>query len=261
VRWTFTDARFTDGGTITGSFVYDADTQQVPEWSVSVAGGETSAFPPLTYTELNGSADSGKNPGNSQPTVYFYLGGSQRVLRVTPMDALTNAGGDTAINLNTAGNRSGGVECYNCGPWREISAGSLHGVPVPGGFAIRRGVTGNWNNAQQDGQGFQFEVLPGGTMTAFWFVFDNAGNQAWIAGAGQINGDTVTMNAARVLAGRFPPNYNPATVERRPWGTLVFKFSDCNNGTVTWTSTDESFTATGSYAITRLTSIDGLTCP
>lgn len=258
-RWTFTDARFVDGGTITGSFIYDAETKEVSDWSIAVAGGTVATFPPLTYSPANGTAHSDSGFGNSQPTLLFQLNGtSGRTLRATPNAALTSAGGTVALNLDTAGGRSGGVECFNCGPSREISAGSLTGAAVS--FIVRPGISGNWSNPTQDGQGFQFEVLPGGVMTAFWFVFDNAGNQAWIAGAGTISGDTVTINAARVVAGRFPPNYNPATVERRPWGTLVFKFADCSNATVTWTSTDESFTPTGLMAISRVTTLDGLSC-
>ena len=260
VRWTLSDVRFADGGTASGWFVQDADTQLVSAWSINTAGGDTTAFPPQSYSSQNGQATSDNGFGNPQPTLLFELTDSQRMLRMTPNAALTNAGGPVALNLDTAGDHSGGLECFNCGPSRIITAGNLRGVQGGPPF-VGSGITGNWYNAAQNGHGVQFEVLPGGVMTAIWFAFDNAGNQAWISGAGTIEGDSVTMNAGRVLAGRFPPNFNPNTVERRPWGTLKFTFTDCNNGSVEWTSTDAAFTASGSLALTRLTSIDGLTCP
>ena len=259
VQWTLSGVRFEDGGTASGSFVYDADTQLLSAWSLAVDGGSATAFPPITYHTSNSTiyADSGFS--NPQPTIIATLGGSQRQIRVTPIAALTNAGGTVAINLATAGGNSGSIECYNCGPSREIVAGDLvGGTPT---FSIRPGIAGNWNNRDQDGHGFQFELLPGGVMTAIWFAFDNAGNQAWISAAGVINGNSVTMGAGRVLAGRFPPNFNTNTVERRQWGTLVFTFSDCDNGKVEWTSTDPAFTPTGTLDIKRLTRLDGLACP
>lgn len=260
VRWTLSNVTFEDGGTASGSFVYDAVANTVDSWSIAVAGGGTSTFPPLTYANGNSAAIYADGFGNPQPTLLITLNNSQRVLRMTPNAPLTSAGGTVALNLNTAGNRSGGVECFNCGPAREIRSGSLVGVPVAGTFTIIPGISGNWYNAGQDGHGFQFEVLPGNLVTAIWFAFDNAGNQVWISGAGAIDGDRVVMNAGRVLNGRFPPNFNPTTVERRPWGTLTITFASCTAARVEWTSTDAAFTPTGTIDLQRLTTLAGLPC-
>ena len=262
VQWTFSNVRFADGGTASGSFVYDAETQELSVWSVSVAGGGVADFPPLTYDRDNATFTRDTGAGNPQPTLVLQTGASPpRQLRFTPNAPLSNVGGEVPLDLNTANNRAGGVECYNCTPSRLITDGILFGAPVGATFQIRPGITGNWNNRAQDGHGFQFEVLPGGVMTAIWFAFDNDGNQAWISGAGTIEGDHVTMSAGRVLAGRFPPNFNPAEIQRRNWGTLVFTFTDCDNGRVDWTSLDTGFTSTGTLALQRLTRIDGLACP
>ena len=130
-------------------------------------------------------------------------------------------------------------------------------------FAIGPGISGNWYNAAQDGHGFQLELLKAAPtiVTAFWFVFDNAGNQVWINGVGTIDGNKVVMQAGRVLNGRFPPNFNPATVTKPSWGTLTFTFTDCDTGHVDWTTTDAAFTPSGSLDLTRLTAIAGTTCP
>lgn len=259
VRWTFANARFADGGTITGKFTYDADTNIVSNWSVSVSGGNTTDFPAVVYD--TSTSTSGAQPlADPQKTVLFFLNDSERVLRVTPVTDFTDAGGTLAINLNTGGNRSGNVECFNCGPARVITSGSLIGTPLAAGFSLSPTISGNWYDPAQSGHGFQIEVLPGGVATAFWFAFDNTGNQVWINAVGPLTQDTIAMQAGRVLNGRFPPNFNPDTVTRAVWGTLKFEFDDCDHGTVTWTTSDPAFTPTGSVRLERLTTIDGLTC-
>jgi hypothetical protein len=95
----------------------------------------------------------------------------------------------------------------------------------------------------------------------FWFVFDNNGNQAWISGVGQINGNKLVMDSARRLGAKFPPNFVTADAVGTPWGTLTFTFTDCTHGHVDWTATDPAFTPTGSLDIERLTQVAGTTCP
>jgi hypothetical protein len=48
VQWTITGGAFSDGGTPSGSFDYDADAMIVSDGSPSVAGGTTPALPPFT---------------------------------------------------------------------------------------------------------------------------------------------------------------------------------------------------------------------
>ncbi|MEO8672826.1 MAG: hypothetical protein ABI411_16020 [Tahibacter sp.] len=260
VKWTLSNASFDDGGTLSGYFVYNSDTGVIGERAISVAGGDTATFPVLIYN--NADSRVTYSPfGNPQPTLVTELNNSNRQLRLTPDAALTNAGGRVALNLATAAAGSGGAECYNCGPARRIVAGSLFGQAVGGQFVITPALAGNWYDPAQDGHGFQFEVLPNNVATAFWFTFDNAGNQVWINAAGAIDGNRIVMNGGRVLNGRFPPNFDPSILERRSWGTLTFLFTDCNHGTVTWTSTDPAFTPSGSMTLTRLTSLSGLACP
>ncbi|UXI70278.1 hypothetical protein [Tahibacter amnicola] len=261
VRWNVSNASFDDSGSISGYFIYDVDTNHFSEWAVSVANGHIGDFPPITFGPAN-SVASTTNLGNPQPTLVFQLQGSQRVLRMTPNAALTNGGGSVAINITTQG-LTGSVETYSGsgGPSRGIVSGRFDGTPAGSSFTIRPGITGNWYDPAQNGHGFQLEILPNGVATAFWFTFDNAGNAVWINGAGNIQGDRVVMNAGRVLNGRFPPNFNPATIERRPWGTLTFTFTDCNNGRVDWNSTDSAFTPAGMMQLQRLTAIDGVGCP
>ncbi|MEO8673266.1 MAG: hypothetical protein ABI411_18265 [Tahibacter sp.] len=259
VKWTFSTATFDDGGTLSGYFVYDADTNAISDQAVSVAGGNLADFPVLIYNSADSIA-SYEPFGNSQSTLILALRNSERQLRVTPNLALTNAGGSVPLNLQTSGGGSGNVECFNCGPARLIVSGQLTGTPAGSGFNVGPSLAGNWYDPAQDGHGFQFEVLGNGVATAFWFTFDNAGNQVWINASGTINGNRIVMDGGRVLNGRFPPNFNPAVLERRPWGSLTFTFTDCNHGQVTWSSTDPAFTPTGTMNLQRLTSLSGLSC-
>ena len=144
--------------------------------------------------------------------------------------------------------------------------GSITVNAVAAAFTIRPGLSGNWFNptAGQDGHGFQFEILPGNGMLAIWFVFPpNGGGQTWLYAQGGYDptSDTVTLPTYISLGARFPPNFTHAEDTVTQWGTLTFKFTDCNSGTLSWTSTTVGYPASGSFPIARATSIAGTTCP
>ena len=135
---------------------------------------------------------------------------------------------------------------------------------IPGStMAIGAGFTGTWFDPQQGDQGFMLEVLPGAPMQmlATWFTFAPQGGQSWIFGLGPISGDSVTMQGIQTAGSgaRFPPNFDAANIEVLPWGTLRFRFSDCNSGHVDWSSTVPGY-GSGGMDLTRLTLPAGLTC-
>jgi len=134
-----------------------------------------------------------------------------------------------------------------------LSVSSAHAVLVTGGF------TGNWRNAETDGQGFQMQVLPDGRAGAFWFTFDGSGNQVWISGVGNIQGNQLTMQMRRPVGARFGADFNSDDIQRLPFGTVTMSFGDCNSGLVTWQSDDPQFSS-GSMPIERVTSSAGATC-
>lgn len=157
-----------------------------------------------------------------------------------------------------------GLVKYYCQPHGTPNSG-MHGTitvkAASSGLVLGPGFSGNWFNPNQDGHGFQFEAITDTVFTVFWFVFDNNGNQAWISGVGERDGNKIVMNAARVTGGRFPPNFDPTGVQKPVWGTLTFTFTDCTHGAVDWTSTDPAFSPTGHLDLVRLTQIQGTTCP
>jgi uncharacterized protein (TIGR03437 family) len=123
VTWDFTGT-FSDSGTATGTFTLDADTQSISSWAVTVAGGNTAAFPPRTFT-----------PGNSSFT-YFPTRGTymfsdtsinpSRDFRIGPFNTpLTDAGGTATTVPDVFGN----TECFNCSPFRTLTA-NLASIPA-----------------------------------------------------------------------------------------------------------------------------------
>src|SRR5215510_9251983 len=55
VSWTVA-GDFADGGAVSGSFTYDAATNAMSAWSLTVAGGNTGTFPAFTYSDaISGS--------------------------------------------------------------------------------------------------------------------------------------------------------------------------------------------------------------
>ena len=163
------------------------------------------------------------------------------------------------VTFNTAGTFG-----YFCDAHGSPGNGMFGTIIVQGGdppFTITPAITGNWYDPAQNGHGFQFEMITPTLVTAFWFTFDNAGNPAWLVGTGTVDGGKVVMQVNRSSGGRFPPNFNPASIVSNPWGTWTFTFTGCNAGKVDWTSTDPAFTAAGTMPLTRLTQIQGSTCP
>lgn len=139
VTWNLSNVAFGDAATASGSFSFDADTNTLSTWNISVTSGALSAF---TYTPSDSTAGSYFQVSGYQNELLFMVNGSTRELRMTPVNALTDAGGTDAINLNTFGNGSGSVECFNCGPYREIVSGSFTTAaatattPEPGSMAL-----------------------------------------------------------------------------------------------------------------------------
>jgi hypothetical protein len=129
-------------------------------------------------------------------------------------------------------------------------------------FSIGPGMTGNWFDPAEDGHGFSIEVLPGNRMLADWYAYAPSGGPVWIVATGPITGNTAVLQGYQKIGsgGRFPPNFDPSKLQNLLWGTLIFAFTDCNNGQVTWQPVVAGYTS-GSMPLTRLTTPAGLSCP
>ena len=122
LTWSLSAATFADGGSLSGTFVlnppYRAPTTT---WNVSVAGGGSS-FPAHSYTPATSTALGLQFVGTTEPTIILKDQTGTRQVRLTPASALD---GSLASVPLTFANNNGRVECFNCSPFRYITAGSL----------------------------------------------------------------------------------------------------------------------------------------
>jgi plastocyanin len=152
---------------------------------------------------------------------------------------------------------------YRCDPHAQYGmVGTVHVVEggASSGFVpITQGFTGTWYDPTQSGHGLFVEVLPENRILAWWFTFTPDGTQAWFGNVGTIAGDTATIEALRTEGGRWIPNFDPASITQPAWGTLTLRFTDCNHGEVTFSSTVPGW-GSGRMDLTRLTQPAGLSC-
>ena len=132
VSWTFDNSVFDDSGTITGSFVYDADTNDYFDFAIVTTAGST--FSGTTYnadTVIFGSASVLFFPDSQAANL---VGASALSLFFT--GGLSNLGGTVNLlildGLN-AGSREGLCQTQDCGSvagFRGLVSGSVIGTPV-----------------------------------------------------------------------------------------------------------------------------------
>ncbi|MGB6301211.1 MAG: PEP-CTERM sorting domain-containing protein [Rivularia sp. (in: cyanobacteria)] len=124
VNWTLDDVIFDDGGTATGSFEYDADTNQIGNFDISVTNGSTfSSFDYQLAGLFNGFDGSGFSLRN--------LNSNNRWFQLVFDSPLTNAGGIVSYNPNLSFEAACfGVDCSKpVLPARFVDKGTLVGTP------------------------------------------------------------------------------------------------------------------------------------
>lgn len=119
VTWTLSGVTFDDGGTLSGYFVYDADTNDFSLGTLTAAGGNTGVFGSITYQGPWTILVAG-HPENG---FYSWAPGFGQYLNIVPT-GLTDAGGTVALSTQS-------WECTNCGSIRYVSAGNVVGTPTP----------------------------------------------------------------------------------------------------------------------------------
>lgn len=142
--WLLQGVTFDDGTTVAGSFAYDDVAKEVTTWNLRVRAG--AGFLPFTYLRGNSIAFESGNPGyySANPAVPTIVvraadaGGLDvdRDLRITTLAPLDGALAEVPIDVATLHDRSGGLECYNCGNARFLVAGSLALVMLPPPVAL-----------------------------------------------------------------------------------------------------------------------------
>lgn len=162
VTWNLLDISFDDGGSASGSFVFDADTETVLSWDITTLDSVNPNLPtPFTFTNTNPHLIFVDGPGDfaglNGHSIIFNDGtttsGGARQLRFATLSPLTNAGGTVGLDLALFAGDSN-IECNNCGSPRYITGGFLTTNPIPlpasvlllgsalGGLVLRRRKTG-----------------------------------------------------------------------------------------------------------------------
>ena len=146
-----------------------------------------------------------------------------------------------------------GTSCGNEPPVDPPPAGSFDIIPC---------ITGSWYLPARDGEGYNIEITGSGLnldMLAYFYTYDEAGNQMYVVGAGDVEGDTAVVPVVVTSGPSYGDDYDMNDLVRDPWGTLTFKFTSKDTGTVERASTTGFGTTTED--IIRLTSVSGLSCP
>jgi plastocyanin len=145
---------------------------------------------------------------------------------------------------------------YYCAPHGGPDGQGMAGTIVVQGsgatpFAINYGIGGTWYNPATSGQGIFIEIVPTLNLMVFsWFTWSSTatGDHDWLTGVGPITTDQAIVNLQRSTGGRFN---DPAPVVTGSVGSATVRFTDCNNGTVAFTRSDNG--TSGTIPITRLT--------
>ncbi len=174
VTWTLSGMTFDDGGTASGYFIYDADTDTLSDSSISVAGGNTGAFPPTTY-----QGPGSPLGGDSSNGFYFWAPGQvgDRYMNIKHT-GLTDAGGTVALAL---GNQS--WECTNCTIIRYVTGGNVIGTLTPNftsasAATFTAGVSGSFTVTTVGATG----VTSTGSLPSGVTFVDNGDGTATLAG-------------------------------------------------------------------------------
>jgi hypothetical protein len=125
VTWSLVNTNFDDGGTASGFFVFNADTNTILNWNLNTTGG--TALGAFQY--VPGDSSAGVFSGVFEfwsnqlyPGCCGFL--ENRYLMLGVDSPLTNAGGTVNLTPGQFG-VLGGAECLNCNPYRLITTGSV----------------------------------------------------------------------------------------------------------------------------------------
>jgi len=145
--------------------------------------------------------------------------------------------------------------------WLQQSGGN--------GFAINPGLSGNWwGGLPRSGEGFLIDVainFNGDTIIVVsFYTYDSIGNQVWLIGNAQINGNTAEIALLIPEGAKWGGAYNPDDSDEIPWGTGTFTFTSCGAGHIALVPNEvminNGFTSL-EYDIKRDILTPGIECP
>jgi len=142
---------------------------------------------------------------------------------------------------------------------RTMAAGCapIHGTP---GEPVRAeaGQSGAWYDPAYSGQGYVLSWLANGSAALGWFTYDLEGNPYWIVGTGEVEDGRLVFPALySARGGRFAEAFDPAQVERTPWGRVELALG-CDSGAAEYQA---SGFGTGRFDLDVLARLAKPACP
>ena len=79
--------------------------------------------------------------------------------------------------------------------------------------------SGSWVDATRGGEGWIIEVIDEDTAVIFWFTFDENGDQVWLIGVAEINGNSLFAEMLLASGPSFGNGFDQDEVSYQSWGT------------------------------------------
>ena len=162
------------------------------------------------------------------------------------------------MNYNSiaAGFGSGAYEPVRLSTLGDLDCSQTTVTPDANAF-----ISGSWFDPSHDGEGWVLESLGDNRVVMYWFTYDDSGNQAWLIGVGELNGDSIAFDDVLIASGTvFGEAFDPNAVELTHWGTVTMTVSGCDAITVEYSSVDQRF-GSGLLNAQRLVALAGIDCP
>jgi hypothetical protein len=128
---------------------------------------------------------------------------------------------------------------------------------------VTRNFTGHWNQRDQESQGIILQVVnqTGGqkSAVAYWFTYADDRESSWLLGVGPVEANRVQLDLFRASDVGFLEDDHPGNANVVQIGSMEIEFSSCDDGIVTFSSTDGSI-GSGTFPISRSTSVFNTEC-
>jgi hypothetical protein len=131
IVWSLSGVTFSDGGTATGSFTFDADTSTYSAIDIQTAGG---SIPGTLYLDTDTSLSAlGAFIFIGFPVASPVIGTQELLLQFT--SALTDAGGADSLSVGGEG-PCADAACDGFTDLRGVTSGSVTTTPEPSSFGL-----------------------------------------------------------------------------------------------------------------------------
>lgn len=131
-------------------------------------------------------------------------------------------------------------------------------------LAIGGNYSGSWFDSDNDGEGFVLEfgevLQEKRVLSAFWFAHKQ-GKPYWLLGTAEYTAESreISVELFEYSGTDFGTQFSSEDVQASPQGSIVFRFTGCNEGLATWEMSNNQ--ATGLFDLSRITQkLDDIAC-